>query len=80
MNVILLHTSAFDDNILETWFDYIKLNPDKRWNYYNLSKNPNITWDVVAAHPDKPWNYYALSNNPMTKHPFFKRQLCYVLK
>ena len=37
------------------WFDYIKENPDKRWDYKLLSLNPNITWEIVLANPDKPW-------------------------
>ena len=63
------------------WFDYIKNNPDKQWNYHQLSRNPNVTWDIVAANPDKPWNYEQLSCNKMYKHPFFNnQQLFYVLK
>jgi len=26
--------------------------PDKPWEWFNLSSNPNITWDVVVANPD----------------------------
>lgn len=37
--------------------------PEQAWDYYYLSKNPNITWDIVCAHPDKPWNYRQLSAN-----------------
>jgi hypothetical protein len=35
------------------WFDYIAQHPDKNWNYYYLSKNPNITWEHVQYNPDK---------------------------
>ena len=63
------------------WFDYIKNNPDKPWDWGNLSRNPNVTWDIVVANPDKPWNYRELSFNEMKKHPFFQnQQLSYVLK
>ena len=62
-----------------TW-DIVSANPDKAWDYANLSMNPNITWDIVSANPDIDWNYRCLSMNPMSKHPFFQRQLCYVLK
>ncbi|RKO92901.1 hypothetical protein BDK51DRAFT_46016 [Blyttiomyces helicus] len=31
--------------------------PDKPWDYYGLSKNPNITTEILIANPDKPWNY-----------------------
>ena len=46
------------------WFDYIKENPDKKWNYYSLSLNPNITWEIVQENPDKDWSYDSLSENP----------------
>jgi len=29
-----------------------------------LSKNPNITWDIVKENITKPWNYASLSTNP----------------
>ena len=39
------------------WFDYIKENPDKKWDYTMLSFNPNITWEIIQANPDKNWSY-----------------------
>ena len=42
----------------------MEANPDKPWNYAWLSKNPNITWDIVEANPDKSWCFDALSRNP----------------
>jgi hypothetical protein len=39
--------------IIMSWFDYIKEHPDKKWNYYKISGNPNITWNDVEANPDK---------------------------
>ena len=29
-----------------------------------LSKNPNITREIIKNNPDKPWDYYWLSQNP----------------
>ena len=46
------------------WFQFIKDNSDKPWDFRLLSKNPNITWDIVQANPDKPWNFNYLSENP----------------
>ena len=65
---------------MSEWFDYIKNNPDKPWNYSYLSKHPNITWEIVQNNPDFPWEYNYLSNNHMCEHEFFKKQLSYVLK
>ena len=48
----------------EKWFQFVKDNPNKKWDYYELSENPNITWEIVQANPDKPWNYNQLSINP----------------
>ena len=42
----------------------LELYPDKPWDWFELSKNPNITWELVQAHPDKPWSWYGLSYNP----------------
>ena len=35
------------------WFDNIKNNPDKPWDYNYLSANPNITWSIVLDNPEK---------------------------
>src|SRR6185503_19307266 len=45
-------------------WDYIQKNQDKKWNYYRLSRNPNITWDIVQNNKDIHWDYYQLSANP----------------
>jgi len=34
----------------------VKAYPNKPWNWYGLSNNPNITFDIVKAYPDKPWD------------------------
>ena len=38
--------------------------PDKRWNWYELSANPNITMSYIINNPDKPWDWCCLSLNP----------------
>ena len=38
------------------WFQFIKDNPYKRWNFYRLSRNSNITWDIVQANPNLNWD------------------------
>jgi len=41
----------------------VQENPDKLWDYYDLSRNPNITWKIVQENPEKPWDYNNLSKN-----------------
>ena len=48
----------------ETFWKFIEDNPDKPWKWVYLSRNPNITFDIILAHPDKPWKWYYLSENP----------------
>ena len=48
----------------QQWFQFIKNNPDKPWDWDYLSLNPNVTWDVVQANLDKPWVWDWLSENP----------------
>ena len=64
--LLKLYRKALDGKGMDelSWFDYIKLSPQKKWDYRGLSGNPNITWDIVLANPDKAWNYDALSRNP----------------
>ena len=46
------------------WFQFILDNPDIPWDWDILSRNPNITWDIVQQNPDKKWNWWELSKNP----------------
>ena len=48
------------------YFDFIKNNPEKPWNWRWLSRNPSITWTIVQANPEKPWDWDSLSRNPMS--------------
>ena len=52
---------------VEKFWKFIEDNPDKPWNWVGLSRNPNITIDIVLAHPDKPWNWNDLSQNTFSK-------------
>ena len=44
--------------------EIVQANPNIDWDYYELSKNPNITWEIVQANPNIDWDYYELSKNP----------------
>ena len=46
-----------------TW-EIVEANPDKPWDFDELSGNPNITWEIVEANPDKYWTSNGLSWNP----------------
>ena len=34
------------------------------WDPYNVSLNPNITWDIILDNPQYPWDRDGLSLNP----------------
>jgi len=38
------------------YFRFIENQSDKPWNWIEISRNPNITWDIIKTNPDKPWN------------------------
>jgi hypothetical protein len=38
--------------------------PEKNWNWFAVSKNPNISWSFVTTHLHFPWNFKSLSYNP----------------
>ena len=81
MIVLYKYFSKTTDEDSRKWFQYILDHPDKQWNYEDLSRNPNITWEIVQANPDKPWDYDNLSINLMTKHPYYIGHFTeYVLK
>ncbi len=42
----------------------LKKFPNKRWNQFDLSKNPNITLEYILKHPEIPWDWRYVSMNP----------------
>ena len=42
----------------------MKQHPEQPLNWYGLSYNPNITWDIVQQKPNEDWNWPILSQNP----------------
>jgi hypothetical protein len=38
--------------------------PEHPWNWYEISRNPNITMEYIMQHPEHPWNWYGISRNP----------------
>ena len=45
-------------------WEIIQANPDKPWNWWAISMNPNITLDIIQANPDNPWDWSCISMNP----------------
>ena len=37
--------------------EHVEKYPNKPWNWYEISSNPNITMEFVEKYPDKPWNW-----------------------
>ena len=66
-------TKCFRKQVEKEWtkkyWRFIENNQDKpwEWGWGGLSRNPNITFDIVLAHPDKPWNWNDLSQNTFSK-------------
>ena len=59
--------SDLENEWLRGWYQLIRDNPDKEWDWYCLSDNPNITWEIIQQNPDKDWDWKALSINWMSK-------------
>ena len=39
---------------------------DKPWDWRYISKNPNITMEIIEKYPDKPWNWNGGMNSNIT--------------
>ena len=58
-------TNTYKNILIKTIINQkIKTYEERKFNWYWLSQNPNITWDIVKNNPDKPWDWYRLSKNP----------------
>lgn len=74
-NNLLKNNSNINIKFIKMFKNYIITN--KNWEY--LSRNPNITFEIVKYFPNKPWDYFnVLRNiNPITYDilPFFEEKL-----
>ena len=65
--ILIFKMSQIEKEIMNEWstkwFQFILDNPDIPWDWYELSKNPSITWDIVQQNPDKKWDWSKLSSN-----------------
>ena len=55
--------------------DFVLANPNKPWNYYNLSSNPNITMEFIKNNPYKSWDYHYISRNKHIMIEFIKNNI-----
>ena len=46
-----------EKNWKKYWFGFIKKNKDKPWDWDTISKNPNLTMEIIDYFPDKNWNW-----------------------
>ena len=49
------------------WWQFINSNLDKDLNWYEISRNPNLTMKDILDNPDKPWDWKDISCNEFTK-------------
>ena len=55
----------YENEFNNGFWNMIIKNPEKRWDWNDISKNPNITWDIIKKNPDKDWNWNLISMNDM---------------
>ena len=37
--------------------------PEKKWNWFYISSNPNVTMEYIEKHPEKDWHWDIISRN-----------------
>ena len=42
----------------------IKMFPDKKWDWFRISFNPNTTWNIIVNNPQYNWYCPGISTNP----------------
>ena len=63
-------TSLFRQRVEKEWSEYyweFVLKYSYKLDWYGISKNPNITMDIILANLDEDWDWYYISRNPFTK-------------
>ena len=57
------------------FMNFINKYSDKPWDWYRLSHNPNITFDIIEKYIDKPWDWNRLSCNPNIKFDIIEKYI-----
>ena len=60
-----IHQSITDQYPSKQWFQYILNHPEYPWNWGGISKNPNLTMNMIEKYSAVPWNWHGVSANPM---------------
>ena len=67
-SAIKQRTKSINNELNYKWsikfMEFIDKYPDKLWNWYGISSNPNITMEFIDKYPDKPWDWEWISMNP----------------
>ena len=63
-------TSLFRQRVEKEWSEYfwkfvLKHSDRIEWSW--ISRNPNITMDIIEKYPDKPWSWCYISRNKFLK-------------
>jgi len=53
-----------NSSIRQEYNQLILDSPDENWNWWNLSRSPWISIDVITTHSNKDWDWYCVSRNP----------------
>jgi hypothetical protein len=54
-NQFFSHNSKFPIKYVENY-------PEKPWNWFAISCNPNLTMEYLEKHPEKPWDWYRIAH------------------
>ena len=53
-----------NSSIRQEYNQLILDSPDEDWNWWNLSRSPWISIEVITTHSNKDWDWYHVSRNP----------------
>jgi hypothetical protein len=59
--------------ISNDFLKFIKDNIDKNWNWYSISRHPNISMEIIKNNPQLVWDWHGISQNPNITIEFIKR-------
>jgi hypothetical protein len=57
----------------KVWWSYIQTFPEDKINWYTLSRNPNLTCEIIEANLHLPWKWYAMTYNPNITLDYIKQ-------
>ena len=60
----------YSNKFNEGFWQFIIDDPNKDWDWLELSRNPNITWEIIRNNPEYSWDFNNINCKKIGKNKY----------